>query len=334
MSIRAPGSRPPEVVTLGECLVSFVAAEAAPLAGAGAFRAYPAGAEANVAVGLARLGRRVAFIGRVGDDGLGTRIERALRGEGVDVTGLTVDPAGPTGIMIRERRTLGPSEVFYARAGSAGSRLGHEDVQATASRKAFASARWLHLTGIMPALSSRCEAAVLTAIELGRAAGLTISLDINLRRRLWSEAEATATLVQLAALVDVIIADVDEATVITAAKPGTAERTLAQRLLALGPSLAVLKLGSRGALALEPGDEPVTAPGLPVATIVDPVGAGDAFCAGFIDARLDGLDLADALARGNACGAAAVAAEGDQTGLPTRDELVRLLSAGGPDTLR
>ena len=334
MSIRSPGSRPAEVITLGECLISFVAADAAPIAAAGSFRPYPAGAEANVAVGLARLGRRVAFIGRIGDDGLGTRVERALRGEGVDVTGLTVDPAGPTGIMIRERRVLGPAEVFYARAGSAGSRLGHEDVQATASRKAFASARWLHLTGITPALSSRCGAAVLTAIELGRAAGLTISLDVNLRRRLWSEAEATATLVELAALVDVIIADEDEASVITRAKTGTAERVLAKRLLALGPSLAVLKLGARGALALEQDDEPVTAPGLPVPLVVDPVGAGDAFCAGFIDARLDDLDLADALTRGNACGAAVVAVEGDQTGLPTRDELVRLLAVGGPDTLR
>ena len=112
------------MVTLGECLVSFVAAAPGPLAGAEDFHSFPAGAEANVAVGLARLGRQVAFIGRVGDDGLGTRIVRALRGEGVDVVGLTVDPAGPTGIMIRERRVLGAAEVFYARAGSAGSRLG------------------------------------------------------------------------------------------------------------------------------------------------------------------------------------------------------------------
>ena len=110
----------PEVVTLGECLVSFVGTEPGPLAAGTTFRAYPAGAEANVAVGLARLGRRVAFVGRVGDDGLGTRVTRALRGEGVDVAGLAVDPAGPTGVMIRERRGLGAAEVFYARIGSAG----------------------------------------------------------------------------------------------------------------------------------------------------------------------------------------------------------------------
>jgi 2-dehydro-3-deoxygluconokinase len=324
----------PEVVTLGECLVSLVASEPGPLATAAAFRAYPAGAEANVAVGLARLGRRVAFVGRVGADGLGTRILRALRGEGVDVTGLVVDPAAPTGVMIRERRGIGPAEVFYARAGSAGSRLAAGDVAAAEARGDFATARWLHLTGITPALSPSCRAAIATALETGRAAGLTVSLDLNLRRRLWPEVEAATILAELAARVDVVIADEDEARVVTGASPDVPPETLAAALLALGPALVALKLGSRGSLGLERGASPVVVGGLTVPVVVDPVGAGDAFCAGFIAARLGGLGLADALAWGNACGAAAVAAEGDQTGLPTAAELTRLLETGGPDTLR
>jgi 2-dehydro-3-deoxygluconokinase len=323
----------PEVVTLGECLVSFVASEG-PLAAAAAFRAYPAGAEANVAVGLARLGRRVAFVGRVGADGLGTRILRALRGEGVDVTGLAIDPAGSTGVMIRELRGIGPSEVFYARAGSAGSRLAASDVSAAEARGDFAAAHWLHLTGITPALSPSCRAAIATALETGRAAGLTVSLDLNLRRRLWTEVEAATILAELAARVDIVFADEDEARVVTGASPETRPEALAAALLALGPQLVVLKLGSRGSLGLERGASPVVVPGLTVPVVVDPVGAGDAFCAGFIAARLDGLELPDALAWGNACGAAAAAAEGDQTGLPTAAELARLLEAGGPDTLR
>ena len=137
-------------------------------------------------------------------------------------------------------------------------------------------------------------------------------------------------LAELASLVDVVIADEDEASVVLGVDAGTSPDALVGRLLALGPSLAVLKLGSQGALALERGGEPVRSSGLSVPTVVDPVGAGDAFCAGFIDARLDELDLTDALARANACGAAAVAAEGDQTGLPTRVELVRLLAAAAP----
>jgi 2-dehydro-3-deoxygluconokinase len=324
----------PEVVTLGECLVSFVSADPGPLAGSMTFHPYPAGAEANVAVGLARLGRRVAFIGRVGEDGLGTRIVRALRGEGVDIGGLAVDPAGPTGLMIRERRGVGAAEVHYARSDSAGSRLGSADVLAAESRGTFAVARWLHLTGITPALSSSCRAAVGTALKTGRTAGLTVSLDLNLRRRLWTESEAAPVLRELAARVDVVIGDKDEARLVTGSPPGSSPEALAQALLELGPSVVVLKLGAEGALALEAGNSRVSAAGLPVRAVVDPVGAGDAFCAGFIDARLDGLDLAGSLARANACGAAAIAAEGDQTGLPTRAELDRLLEGSGPDTLR
>lgn len=329
------GGPGPEVVTLGECLVSFVAGDLGPLAGAMAFHPYPAGAEANVAVGLARLGRRVAFIGRVGHDGLGTLIVRGLRGEGVDISGLAVDPAGPTGLMVRERRSLGPAEVHYARTASAGSRLGPGDIREAESRGVFGAARWLHLSGITPALSGSCREAVELAVTAGRTAGLTISLDLNLRRRLWTEAEAAAVLGDLAGRVDIVIADEDEAAVVSGTAPTAGHEALATALLALGPGLAVLKLGDRGGFALErDATIGVTVGSLEVATVVDPVGAGDAFCAGFIAARLDGLELATALAWANACGASAVAAEGDQSGLPTSAELARLGTRGGPDTLR
>jgi 2-dehydro-3-deoxygluconokinase len=110
-----------EVVTLGECLVALVAMDVGPLAEVGVFGRHVAGAEANVAVGLARLGHRVAFVGRVGADGLGTAILRGLRGAGVVVDWLRVDADAPTGLVIRERRALGPADVLYRRTSSAGS---------------------------------------------------------------------------------------------------------------------------------------------------------------------------------------------------------------------
>jgi 2-dehydro-3-deoxygluconokinase len=96
----------------------------------------------------------------------------------------------------------------------------------------------------------------------------------------------------------------------------------------------VAKLGAGGSLAVARDDPgaPVAAPALAVPVVVDPVGAGDAFCAGFIAARLEGASLAIALASGNACGAAAVATLGDQEGLPSRAELAALLAIG-PATL-
>jgi 2-dehydro-3-deoxygluconokinase len=325
-----------EIVTLGEALVSFVATTPGPLAEARAFERHIAGAEANVAVGLARLGHSVAFIGRVGPDGFGTAIRRHLRGEGVDVRHLTTDPEATTGIMFRERRALGAVDVLYARAGSAGSTLDPANIERAAADGTFAGARWLHLTGITPALSERARAAVVRALELARAAELTVSLDVNLRRRLWPDDVAAPVLRSIAAVADIVLGSPDELAAIAGrhddGKGDPAD--LARAVLDLGPSLAVVKLGSGGAVAVSRDGEPVASPAMAVTSVVDPVGAGDAFCAGFIDARLEAADLAGALRAANACGASAVAASGDMAGLPERAELDRLLATGGPDTLR
>ena len=323
-----------EVVTLGECLISLVAGQVGPLAEATTFDRHIAGAEANVAVGLARLGHTVAYIGRVGNDGLGTAVRRRLRGEGVDVEHLQPDAAATTGVMFRERRALGAAEIVYARARSAGSRLGAADVDRAVADGVFAGARWLHLTGITPAVSAGARAAVDQAAAAAREAGLTISLDVNLRRRLWSDEDAAAVLRPLATRVDVVLGSSDELAVIAGRPLDTDPATLVEAIVALGPSIAVVKLGADGALAVERGGPPVRQPGLVGATVVDPVGAGDAFSAGFIAARLDGADVAAALRTANACGAAAVAAIGDLTGLPTTAELERLLRAEGDDTIR
>jgi 2-dehydro-3-deoxygluconokinase len=236
--------------------------------------------------------------------------------------------------MFRERRAFGAAEIVYARAGSAGSRLGPADVERAAAAGVFAGARWLHLTGITPAISDSARAAVDRAVTIAGEAGLTISLDVNLRRRLWNDEDAATVLRPLATRVDVVLGSSDELAVIADRPADTDPPALADSVVALGPSIAVVKLGAAGALAVERGSPPVTQPGLVGTTVVDPVGAGDAFAAGFIAARLDGADLAAALRSANACGAAAVAAIGDLVGLPTMVELERLLRADGTDTIR
>jgi 2-dehydro-3-deoxygluconokinase len=311
-----------DVVTLGEALVALVADEGRPLVDPGSFTPFVAGAEANVAMGLARLGRTVSFIGRVGADGLGQMVRNGLRGEGVDVHWLHDDPAAPTGALARDRRSLPPAEVVYLRRGSAASQLEPADVEAAG--EAIAGAQWLHLTGITPALSPSCRAAVQSALQLARAGGVRVSLDVNLRRRLWSEQEAASVLAELAEGCDVVIAGEDEAVLLC----GSAEAAaLAERF---GVE-AVVKLGARGAVGWRKGEWADDA-GIAVAP-VDVVGAGDAFTAGYLDALLDGAGLAESLRRANACGAIAVAAVGDATGLPTRAELERVL-AGGADVVR
>jgi 2-dehydro-3-deoxygluconokinase len=324
--------RATEVVTLGECLAAFVATDPGPLAESRGFIRHVAGAEANVAVGLARLGHAVTYLGRIGGDGFGTAIVRALRGEGVDVSHLATDDAGRTAVMFRERRALGAMDVVYHRAGSAGSRLTAQDVDRAVDDGVFDGARWLHLTGITPSLSQTAREATTRALDSGREAGLSISLDINLRRRLWSDEEAAPVIRDLASRVDVVLGSADELAVVADLDPDTSPERLARAVAAIGPGTVVAKLGREGALGLE-GELSVAEPGIVVDQVVDPVGAGDAFCAAFIAGRLDGVDLPTALRMGNACGALAVAASGDQSGLPDREELARLL-AGGPDTLR
>jgi 2-dehydro-3-deoxygluconokinase len=329
-----------EVVTLGECLIAFVATAPGPLSEAATFERFVAGAEANVAVGLARLGHEVTFIGRVGADGFGDAIRRRLLGEGVHSADLTTDDGAPTALMFRERRVLGPAQVVYARRGSAGSRLSVEDVERAATGGAFEGARWLHLTGITPGLSASARAATDLAIELARAADATVSLDLNLRRRLWSDEAAAPVLRALAGRVDVLFGSPDELAVVTGLRHDEDPAALARAAVDLGPAIAVAKLGADGALALDRDvpELPVTRSGIPLPAVADPVGAGDAFCAGFIAARLDGTDLAEALEVANACGASAAAALGDQTGLPDRVTLAAILrsvsEAGGPDTIR
>ena len=315
-----------EVVTLGEALIALVAREVGPLAEANTFEQHVAGAEANVAVGLSRLGHTSAFIGRVGDDGFGTAVRRRLRGEGVDVSMLITDPGAQTGMVVRERREFGAAQVTYVRSGSAGSRLRPEDVVGAFSSKVMRGARWLHVTGITPALSETARTAVERAVELAGDAGMTISLDLNLRRRLWSDDEASPVLRDLATRASVVFASPDEAAAITGVDTGDTP-ALATSLLELGPTIAVIKLGAGGALAWGQGEAPVHRAAVPVARVIDPVGAGDAFCAGFIAARLEGGDLAWAIEIGAICGAAVVSVVGDQAGLPDRSELEQALTS-------
>jgi 2-dehydro-3-deoxygluconokinase len=324
---------PVSVITLGECLVSFVAETPGSLSGVVRFERHVAGAEANVAVGLARLGHGVAYIGRVGADAFGTAILRALRGEGVEVRHLVDDQAAPTGVLFRERRVLGAATVLYHRSGSAASRLEPADVDRAVADGAFDGARWLHLTGITPAISATARDAVVRARDVARERGMTISLDLNLRRRLWSDAVAAPVLRALAERVDVVLGSADELAVLAGAD-AAADPAALLAALDEGHAIVVAKLGADGAMALERGGSPIQAAAIPVASAVDPVGAGDAFCAGFIAGRLDGVDVATALRMGNACGALAVSAAGDQAGLPDRAELARLLEVGGTDTLR
>jgi 2-dehydro-3-deoxygluconokinase len=321
----------PEVITVGEPLVALLAVGHAPLADVESFSRHVAGAEANVAVGLARLGHRAMFVGRVGADGFGRTITRGLRGEEVDVSGVVVDPDRRTGMLVRERRALGPSEVLYYRSGSAGAALAPADIDAV--EHAFEGASWLHVTGITPAIAESAHLAVVRAIDLAQDNGVRVSFDINLRRRLWSDAAARVRLYPIAMISDLVFGDADELAVV-AGTAATADGLEAARILRdAGSGAVIVKRGAAGATLVGEGEQ-LHAPAAGISAVVDPVGAGDAFCAGYLAALLEDVDPSTALRWANACAAAVLSVEGDQAGLPTRDELDRLVAGSDRDTIR
>jgi 2-dehydro-3-deoxygluconokinase len=300
----------PEVVTFGEAMGLFLAPPGVPLRRARTFSRLVAGAELNVAVGLARLGHAVRWVGRVGDDPFGEDVRRTLLQEGVDAA-LVVDPAAPTGLITRDAHAERAIEVAYHRAGSAGSRITPDDVVPHVD-----GARALHVTGITPALSATAREATLAAVAEARRRGVPVSFDPNHRARLWGATDARPVLQEIAASSDLVLAGADEAELIT----GTTDpERAADWFFDRGAETVVLKRGAAGAWVAH-ADRRATVPPHPVTHPVDPVGAGDAFAAGFLSAWLRFLSPERCAHEGALVGAACVQAAGDLDGLPTAAE--------------
>ncbi|MBB2911091.1 2-dehydro-3-deoxygluconokinase [Streptosporangium becharense] len=313
------GETPFDVLTLGETMACLHGS--GPLRLGGDLTLSIAGAETNVAIGLARLGHTARWAGVVGADELGALVLRTLRAEAVDTGTVRIDPERPTGLLIQENRIGDVSRVHYYRSGSAGSALGIADV--TAALTAGGPPGILHVTGITPALGPGPRAAVEHAVRRAQELGTRVCLDVNHRARLWDAAAASAVLGPLLPYVDVLVASYDELPIVAPGGAGDA--------LAAGVAEVVVKHGSAGA-EVWAGGEHVRLPArrVPVASTI---GAGDAFVAGYLSGLLDGLSPAGRLERGVTLGAFAVATHGDWHGLPTREEL-GLLSLAAGDTVR
>ncbi len=300
------------VVTIGESLGIFMGDAASPLRVGSPARFSFAGAEGNVAIGLARLGHAVSFVSRVGGDDIGRMVVESMRGEGVDVEHVVVDKSAPTALMIRQHRTGDVLTVAYYRAGAAGSRLSRPDLPEDLVR----SASVLHLTGITAAVSDTARRTMARALEVAHEAGALVSLDVNHRATLWSAQSAGEALRPMLQHVDLVFGGDDELCLLAS---GTDVDESAATILRGHPSTVVRKRGAEGATAYGQFGR-IDVPALAV-TPVDPVGAGDAFVAGYLSALLDGEDVPGRLARGVECGAFVVSVRGDWEGLPRRAEL-------------
>jgi len=305
----------PDVVTLGETMVLMNPTESGPMKYLTEFRKQLGGAESNVAIGLARLNHEVGWMSALGDDPHGEYVKSFVRGEGVDVSAVRTDPDHPTGLMFKERRAVGETAVYYYRHGSAASAMRPEDLR----REYVADAAYLHLTGITPALSESCRALVDEAIDVATEAGVTISFDPNVREKLWdSEERMRSVVTDLIARTDVVYPGTDEGELLFGESDPAA---IADECIALGAEVVVVTRGSEGSYVASEGTVAEEVPPYAVERVVDPIGAGDGFVAGFLSGQLDGLDLVQSTRRACGVGAFATTVPGDVEALPGREEL-------------
>ncbi|MFF1648999.1 sugar kinase [Streptomyces sp. NPDC058240] len=299
-----------EVVCLGESMVTFLPSQPGRLADVPSFGRGIGGAESNVACALAAAGHRAAWVSRVGADGFGDHLVEAITGYGVDTSGVRRDPSRPTGIYFRTAtdRAADVHEVAYYRAGSAASAMSPRNIP----YETLPAARVLHLSGITAALSADCLALLhdLTAPRPGRP---PISFDVNHRPGLWRDADASPeVLLDLARRSDLVFVGEDEAEEAWGVTGAEAIRTALPE-----PSVLVVKRGSDGATVFSGAGDVTTVPALRV-DVVAPVGAGDAFAAGFLSATLRDLPVRDRVRHGHLMAAAVLTVPGDLTAPPAR----------------
>ncbi len=310
-----------DVTALGEPLLRLSVPAGRPLETATALDLHLGGSESNVCAALAGLGRRTALYTRVPTGPLGRFVLRTLRAAGVDTGGIAL----ADGTRLGTYYTLfavppKATEVVYDRADSAFTGLTVDAVD----WDALLDTRVLHLTGITPALGPSCFELVLEAARRAKAGGVTVSFDVNYRSKLWSPEAAKRHLSELLPLIDLLICgEADAQTVfgLRVGLPGSDREVLAALHDLSGAAHVVLTRSHEGAVAMLAG-ELVWVPAMR-ATVLDRLGAGDAFAAGVLDGFLEG-DLVAGLERGAALSALVLGQQGDML-TATRGELEALL---------
>jgi 5-dehydro-2-deoxygluconokinase len=329
-----------DVVCLGRAAVDLYGLQRGTrLEDAQLFAKYLGGSSANVAVGLSRLGMRVAMLTRVGDEHMGRFVRETLAAEGVDVSGVRTDPARLTGLVLLGIEDAQNFPHIFFRENCADMGLEPGDVDTSPA----GSARVLAVTGTH--LSTEAVRSVVRrAVEVAKSAGARIVLDIDYRPVLWGRAghgggalragsapEATSRLREFLPHCDLVVGTEEEIAV--AGGGDTTLQSLAA-IRAITGATIVMKRGVAGCVVFDgpiPGsiEEGLAVAGFPV-EVVNVLGAGDAFLAGFLSGWIENRPAAECARRGNAAGAIVVSRHGCTPAMPTRPELEEFLSRAAP----
>lgn len=298
-----------DVITIGESLVLFSPVNTGSLKYVEYFRKQLGGAESNFAIGISRLGCKAGWISRVGDDSFGDYILSIIRGEGVDISKVKIDKTSSTAVYFKEFNELNGTKVYYYRNGSAASKIEPDDLD----EDYIASAKYLHITGITIALSESARTTVLKAIEIAHKNNIKVSFDPNIRKKLCEKNLLRKYILEVINKSDIVLPGYEEAKFLLGDyKPDQ----LCRKILELGPKIVAMKLGKEGCLVADK-NKLIHINATKVKKVIDTVGAGDGFDAGFIYGLLKGWDIEKCGKLANDIGAIVTTVNGDIEGLPT-----------------
>ena len=308
----------PEIITAGETMAVMSPREQGPLRYVSDYKLRMAGAESNVAVGICKMGHTAGWISRLGEDEMGAFVLNATRGEGVDCQNVIIDKAHRTGLMLKEMGN-GETKVYYYRENSAASHLCPADLDETY----LATAKIIHLTGITPVLSKSCEETCIAMAEFANKNNMMLSFDPNIRKKLWKERDYRPLMKELLYKADIALLGKDEAEqILGISDPEEIVGILREK----GVKYIAVKDGGNGAWVANQDTMEFMAP-YPCRP-VDPIGAGDAFNAGFLCGILEGKPLAECGRMAAIAGALATETPGDIEGYPSRKQLEMKMQSG------
>jgi 2-dehydro-3-deoxygluconokinase len=295
-----------DVITLGETMLRLTPPGFKRIEQTIMFELEVGGTEANVAIGLVRLGLKALWISRLTANPVGRIIERTLAGYGVDTSHVIWTDEDRVGLYFYERgKSPRDSQVVYDRRQSAISRMQPAELPLELFRPD--SARLLHLTGITPALSPNLADTARRALDLAKKAGWLVSFDLNFRSLLWTPATARIGCTPFMAAADILLAPFNDVRLLFDLDPAVTPRQALDLLKTHHPQATiVMTLGAQGAIASEPDGQVIEQPAFP-AEEVGRLGGGDAFAAGFLYGALTTTGAEDRLARALRWGAAAAA---------------------------
>ncbi len=312
-----------DVITIGETMAAFAPECAGPLRYVRNYTLRIAGAESNLAIGLAKLGCRAGWFSKLGEDEFGCFVRNFIRAEGVDTSCVLFDCCRPTGVMFKETGA-NETEVFYYRKNSAASSLEEEELP----ESYLEDSRIIYITGITPVLSESCRRMIRRIVDFAGEKNILLGFDPNVRKKLWEGNDYTGLLREIALKSQIVMLGLPEARELFGAD--NPEKVCEVLYTGGRADWIAVKNGDQGAWVSERKSRKlIFIPPYPCRCI-DPIGAGDAFNAGFIKGILSGCEVEECGKIGAYAGALATQSMGDIEGYPSWEDVRKFFSKEEP----